>query len=346
MTTYTDVFTGSTIYPSELSYRAVTLSANVTLSWPLDADSGTDLVAKIMDVTASGAYVITMPDATMVSTGETVLFNNVGATTFTVADNSGTTILTIAAGQQWQLYLTSNSTAAGSWRTYQMGATTSSATAATLVGYGIKAISTSLNQKMDVSGKSSSYTIADSDRAKLINWTGGVGTLTLTAAATLGTDWFCQVRNSGVGAFTLSGSVDGGASKTFNPGDAAFVCCDGTSFYTVGFGQDATFAFDYTAISVAGGSDYTLTGSELNRIAYNFTGALTANINIIVPTTVQQYWVNNTTTGGFNLYIKTAAQVTPVLLDNAERVICFCDGANVNNAVTAAITGTVSGGSF
>lgn len=346
MTTYTDVFTGSTIYPSELSYRAVALTANVTLSWPLDSDSGENLVARIMDVTASGSYTMTMPDATQVSTGETALFNNVGSTTFTVLNNAGATILTVAAGQQWQLYLTSNATAAGTWRTYQMGATTSSATAATLVGYGIKAISTSLNQKMDVSGKSTSYTLVAADRASLINWTGGVGTLTLTAAATLGADWFCQVRNSGVGAFTLSGTVDGVASKTFNPGDAAFICCNGTEFFTVGFGQDATFAFDYTTVNVAGGSDYTLAGTELNRIAYNFYGALTANINIVVPATVQQYWVYNSTSGGYTVSIKTAAQVTPTLLDNGKRIICFCDGSTVNNAVTTAITGTVSGGSF
>ena len=33
-TTYTDVFTGSTIYPSEISYSAVALIADITLDWP------------------------------------------------------------------------------------------------------------------------------------------------------------------------------------------------------------------------------------------------------------------------------------------------------------------------
>jgi len=271
-----------------------------------------------------------------------------GSSTFTVKSSGGAAILTVAAGQQWQVYLASNSAAAGTWRTYQMGATTSSAVAASLVGYGIKAISTTLNQKMDYSAKSSNYTILDSDRSKLINWTGGVGTLTLPTAATVGADWFVSVRNSGTGSLTVSAAstIDSLASKTFSISDTATVVCDGTAFYTLGFGQSATFAFDYTVIDVSGGSNYTLSGVELNRISYQFVGAMTANFSIIIPSTVQQYWVNNQTTGGYTLTIKTSTQPSPTALTNAQRGIYYCNGSTIENAVSAAVVGTVSGGSF
>jgi len=349
MTTYTDVFTSSTIYASDVDYNSIALSVDKTLSWPLDANPGDTLAAKIIDVTPSTSGLsITLPDATRASTGETVLFNNLGSSTFTVKSSGGAAILTVAAGQQWQVYLASNSAAAGTWRTYQMGATTSSAVAASLVGYGIKAISTTLNQKMDYSAKSSNYTILDSDRSKLINWTGGVGTLTLPTAATVGADWFVSVRNNGTGSLTVSAAstIDSLASKTFSISDTATIVCDGTAFYTLGFGQSATFAFDYTVIDVSGGSNYTLSGVELNRISYQFVGVMTANFSIIIPSTVQQYWVNNQTTGGYTLTIKTSTQPSPTALTNAQRGIYYCNGSTIENAVSAAVVGTVSGGSF
>lgn len=347
MTSYVDVFTASNIYASEVSYAELALTSDTVLVWPLDAQPGIPVVAKIMDVTASGAFAIGMPSALSGSDGTTVLFNNVAATTFTVEDALGATLLTVASGEQWQLYLVSNATEAGTWRTYQFGAGTSTANAGGLAGYGIKALSTTLNQKVDVTGRSADYTLVAADRAGLLNWTGGVGTLTLTAAATLGDDWFAYLRNSGTGSFTLSATetIDGVTGKTFDPGDAAILTCDGAAFYTVGFGQDVQFLFDHTVIDVTGSADYTLTGAELNRISYEFTGVLGAAINVIVPPTVQQYWVSNAATGN-DLSIKTATQVLGTLLPLNERSIYYCNGSDVVNAVTAAVTGTVSGGSF
>ena len=124
------------------------------------------------------------------------------------------------------------------------------------------------------------------------------------------------------------------------------VANDGTNYYTVGFGQSAIFAFDYTEVDVSGSTDYTLTGNELNRIAYQFTGVLTGNITVIVPATVQQYWVFNNTTGGFDLSIGTATQVSPLIVTQTLRTIAYCDGADVVPAVTSFITGTISGGRF
>ena len=47
---YTNVFGGTSIYPSDVSYLALTLTADVQLQWPLEANVGNNLVARIIDV--------------------------------------------------------------------------------------------------------------------------------------------------------------------------------------------------------------------------------------------------------------------------------------------------------
>ena len=99
--------------------------------------------------------------------------------------------------------------------------------------------------------------------------------------------------------------------------------------------------FDYTSIAVPGTGNYTLTGSELNRIAYNFTGVLTGNRVIIVPATVQQYWVSNATTGAFTLTVKTSAG-TGVTITQGARGIFYSDGTNVVDADTSNVSVPIS----
>jgi hypothetical protein len=179
------------------------------------------------------------------------------------------------------------------------------------------------------------------DRASVYVWTGGAGTVTLPLAADAGNDWFVHLRNNGTGAITLtpsgSGTVNGASSLAFNPGDSAIVACSGSAWFTIGFGQSADFTFDYSSISLTGASNpYTLTGAELNRIAYNFGGTLTANINVIVPTTIQQYWVTNATAGGYTITVKTAAG-TGITIGNGEAGILYCNGTNVVEADTGGV---------
>ena len=130
MTTYTNTFGGSNIYPSEVSYRYVSLTIDQALDWPLETAPTNDVVASIMDINATTtSLVITMPDATEAATGQTVLFNNVGANTFTVKTSTGTQICAPTSGSTFQIYLTDNSTAAGTWRSFQYGASASASNA-------------------------------------------------------------------------------------------------------------------------------------------------------------------------------------------------------------------------
>lgn len=342
MTIYTDVFGGANIYPSEISYSSVALSTDITLSWPEETSTNVNLATKIMDVTpASSGLSIILPDASKTGTGNTILFNNRGAHTFTVRDAAGVQVVTVAAATLWQIYLTNNTTVAGTWRSLQYGATTSTANASALAGTGIVAVGTLLSQSVPITTFNNSYTSDVSDRAEMFNWTGGGGTLTLPDPVVVGNNWFIYLRNSGSGNIVAdapgTSEIDGNSTLAFQPGESAIIASDGTNYYTIGFGQNATFAFDYTVIDVSGTGDYTLTGTELNRIAYRFTGTLTGNRNIIVPATVQQYWVDNQTTGSFTLDVKVTGG-GGVTVNQGSRAILYSDGTDVLDADTSTVS--------
>lgn len=347
-TSFTQIFGGTTIYPSDVSYLALALTSDITLQWPLEATTGDNVVARIIDVTPTGAFTITMPDAMSVGVGQTVLFNNLGPSTVIVKSYTGVTILSMGQGQQWQIYLTDNTTAGGTWRVFRYGAATAQAQASTLAGSGLIATGATLAQSTPVTLLNSNYTSGSADRANAYVWTSGVGTFTLPSASTVGNDWFVSIRNGGVGDVTIltqgSETVNGASSLTLQPGDSVTLITDGVSWFTLGLGQRAVFAFDYTSVSLAGGSgNYTLAGSELNRISYEFTGALAGNIDIVVPKTTQQYWVYNNTTGGsFTLRVKTNTQSPGVLIPRGSRAILYCDGSSVVDAETGGIATPIS----
>ena len=349
MTTYTEVFGGTNIYPSDVSYLAFNLtSSDVVLAWPTETNAPNTvadyIAARIMNVNSTGSSrKVYLPEANQASVGECFLFNNVGSTTFTVVGSTGTTICSVASGQLWQVYMTANATAAGVWSSYQFGSTTSQANAGALAGAGLKAITTTLNQAISVDDLNSNYTLGATERAHLINWIGASGTLSLTSAVTLGEDWFCYIRNSGSSSVTIdpasSQLIDGASTLVLDTDQSAMVICDGTAFYTVGLSSGGTTSFDYTSINIAGTGNYTLAGSELNRIAYNFTGTLTGNRNIIVPTTVQQYWVTNATSGAYTVTVKTSAG-TGILVPQGEALILYCDGTDVVEGQTQSTVAT------
>jgi hypothetical protein len=338
MTVYTDVFGGGTIYPAEPTFLSLAFSSNVTLEWPIEqAVGGDDIAAKIINLhpTTTGLSV-SFDDARQVSTGYTATFANREASTVTIKDQGGNTIMTVASGLVWTAYLIDNSTANGTWDTFQQGAGSSTANAAALAGAGLKAISTTLNTKMAPTTHATDYVIVNADRATIQEWTGGTGTLTLPDPATVGSDWYVGIKNAGSGSVTItppSGTIDSSASILLAPTESTFVYTDGTDFWTMGLGQEINSVFDFIQIDVSGTGDFTLTGAQLNRIAYRLTGILTGNRNIIVPAFVQQYWVDNSTTGAFTLTVKTAAGSGEVVIQSTRNIL-YCDGTDVVVAVT------------
>ncbi|MFB3105752.1 MAG: hypothetical protein ACE1ZA_12645, partial [Pseudomonadales bacterium] len=311
------------------------------LQWPTEQQiTGDSVVADFMDVDATNPSLnIDLPSALVTGEGNKASFNNVGANTFTVRDSTGGTIQSVAPGETWIIVLRDNTTAAGLWRTFQLGASVSVASASALAGAGIKAISVLLNQKIDSDIEAATpFTVVDGDRAKCLIYTAGAGTCNLTAAGTLGNDWFFMLRNAGSGTLNIvppSGQIDGAADVNLDPNGSTFIFTDGTDFFTIGLTVASTIAFDFVSLPVPGSGDFVLSGANLNRISYRFTGLLTGNRNIVVPNTTQQYWCDNQTTGAFTLTIATSGQASPPALAPGEAAIFYCDATDVVNAVSA-----------
>jgi hypothetical protein len=339
MTTYVSPYTGQTINPSQVGYENLTISANTYLAWPINGNT-TNVVANIIDVTAttSGLDLI-LPPATEVSTGQTALIRNLGSNAFTVTDNSGNTIISIASGVAEYIYLVDNSTVNGTWESVQLGAGTSSANAATLAGYGLKAINTTLNTATNVTTFSSAYTFGTSDRASMYVWTGGAGTLTLPSSSSVGNNWFVVIKNDGTGilniALTGTDKIDGNSSAQLQIGESFVAVSGNSNWYSYAYGRSATFFFTQLALNVTGGT-VTLTSTQGSAIIQEYQGALTSNCTVVIPQTVQLYSLSNNTTGAYSLTFTTGvAGGSTITLPQGQTIIAICDGTNVYNAQTA-----------
>ncbi|MGE0338118.1 MAG: DUF2793 domain-containing protein [Gammaproteobacteria bacterium] len=87
--------------------------------------------------------------------------------------------------------------------------------------------------------------------------------------------------------------------------------------------------------SVAGGSNVTLTEAESRSPAIDLTGAITANINVIVTNTPKLLIVKNSTTGAFAITVKTSAGAG-VIVSQGTRALLYCDGTDVVSIAGAA----------
>jgi len=338
MTSYVNPYTGQTISPSQVGYIKLTISANTTLEWPINGNT-TSVVANIIEVIASVASLnLVMPPATQVSVGQSTLINNIGANAFTVTDSGGNTIVSISSGISQYVYVTSNATVNGTWDVVQFGAGTSAANAATLAGFGLKAISTTLNTNTLVSTFSSNYTFTSNDRSSMYAWTGGAGTAILPSAVGVGSGFYIVLKNNGTGilsiALTGTDTIDGNASAQLQLAESFVVVSNGTNWYSYAYGRSATFFYTQLTKNVTGGT-VTLTSVEAANTIQAYQGVLTSNCIVVLPSTVQLYSLQNNTTGAFSLTFKTAGIGTTVVLAQGQTIIAICDGTNVYNAQTA-----------
>lgn len=345
MPSYVNPFTGQTISPSQVGYESLTISVDTELQWPVNGNTS-NVVANIIEVTATVAGLdLLMPAASQVSVGQSVLINNIGSNTFTVTDNSGNTIVSIASGISEYIYVTDNSTENGTWATVTFGAGTSSANAAALAGYGLMAINTTLNQTYQESSIFSDVVLNNTYRAQFLVWAGGVGTVTLPTAASVGNGWFVMVRNGGSGIVTLTPSgtdtIDTNANQQLQLTESLVIVSNGIDGYsTFAYGRSNTFAYTQLAKTVITGT-YTLTAVEYANVVQEYFGALTGNVEVVLPSTVQIYYLNNQTTGSFSLTFKTSAVGgATVTVPQGQTLTVVCDGTNVYNSSSA------SGGSI
>lgn len=331
MTTYTDVFGSQTVPPSGFAYRAVSLTTDTAFFWP-QLSNGDNLMAMIMDVSASSTCAMILPDATLVSTGQDVLIRNTGANTVTIKDSAGGTITTIASGVAKYFYLTDNSTAAGTWTGFTFGTGTSSADANDLASYGLTVIAGDLAIEHATVSSSVTYAVQSSDRAKVVVFSSsGTVTCTLPSAATVGDGFFFMISNQGSGTVTAtngSDDIDGASTKAIAPTESLLLVTDGGEWYSVGYGRSTTFAFTQLVKDVTAAGTFTLSASEYANKLMRFIGAPAAGVTIVVPAVANVYYVQNAYSGAQVMTFKTALG-TGVSLTGTDRVILLCDGTDV-----------------
>jgi hypothetical protein len=342
---YNSPFTGQVIQPTDVSFRAVTLSANTQLQWPINGNATDDYAARIMNVTATTSSLsLYMPPANQTSVGNDALIRNVGSNTFTVKtyDNAGT-IISVAAGETKYIYITTNPDEAGTWGVISFGVGSSNADANTLAGYGLLASGVTLNQSHPVTTFSNNSTATAAYRAQTYVWNGGAGTLTLDTVSNLGNNWFVMLRNAGTGALTVAAQggtlINGSSSIIMQPTDSAIVVCSGTAFYTVGLGKSTQFNFTQLTKDVSAGGTFTLTTTEASNVIQKYTGTLAGNATVIVPPTVQVYYIINEAVGGPSNYTVTLSTGlgNTVSISQGQSSIVVCDSVNLIAAVTVSV---------
>jgi hypothetical protein len=350
MPSYTNPFTGQTINPAAVGYESLSLTANVQLEWPINGIDGTP-ASNIIDVTATSSgtgtgWLLELPPASQVSTGQSIIVRNVGANNFTVADYSGNTIVTVTSGVAQFVFLTDNTTTNGVWQTLVFGAGTAAANASALAGYGLLPLGLTLNQALNITTYSSDTTLTDTSRAQFNVWNGGAGAFTLPTASSVGNNWFTIFRNNGSGVLTLTPSgidtIDGNINQQLQLTESLVLVSNGVSGYnSYAYGRSNQFAFTQLAQSVTGGT-LTLTSAQGSNIIQEYSGTLTSNQIVVLPSTVQLYSLQNSTLGAFSLTFKTAAVGgTTVVVGQSQTAFVVCDGTNVYSTTTnTTFTGT------
>lgn len=346
MTSFTQTFSGSALSPSDVAYASYTFSQNLVLFWPQFSAGETNVAARFMNLTATANGLnVYMPDATLVSVGYDVLIVNIGSDTFNLVTLNGNAIVTIASGQAFYINLTNNTTPDGLWQSIQFGVGTGAVVAAALAGPGLLATGGLLEQNILGTTLAGNTTIAPNARAVLQIWTGGSGTVTLPLASSVGNGFFFPFANDGSGSATIvtsgSDTIDGMSSSVFAQSQSAFIVSTGAAWYTVGKGLQNNFSVTVLNLNVAGSSNVTETSTQAQSIIQQFTGILTASINVIVPPTPQIYFVYNNTTGPFTLTVITPAG-SGIQVSQGTNTILYCDGTNVVSAFSSSFGSSIT----
>ena len=95
---------------------------------------------------------------------------------------------------------------------------------------------TSTPSAITISNKTTAYTVVSGDLGAIINCTSGTFTVSLTAAATLGSGFNCWVWNTGSGVITIdpnsTETIDGVSTVVLRQGEGTQIVCNGTNWET------------------------------------------------------------------------------------------------------------------
>ena len=339
--TYTSPFTGTVVTPTDVSYYALSFSANTQLYWPSIVNSEQVVAARIIDCVASTAgLTISLPDATQGAVGTDILFRNLGLNSFFVEEADGGGTFTVGVGQARYVYLTDNTSIGGLWGNIEFGAGTSFADAAQLQGAGLTTISGKLATTENIVNVTSPPTINDASRAATFVWNSGAGSFTLPLISSLSTGWYIGFRNNGTGALLISPQspslINGQSSITANPGDSGYIIYDASTsnFITVGLTAPANVTFTsatYDVDSIPGSTFSLVTFAPIIQTYIAQTGSRTTTLTVTLPATTQLYIFNNDTgSSAYNIQfqIQGSAQ-PPIVVGTGNIATVLSDGQNL-----------------
>jgi hypothetical protein len=338
MPIFTSPFTGTVVQPTDVSYYALSFSANVQLYWPAVVNPDQVPAARIIDATPSVAsLIIKLPEANQGTTGADILIRNFGAVAFTVQDFAGTGSVSIAAGVSKYFYLSSNTTSAGVWQNVTFGTGTSSADAASLAGLGLVALSGQLNTTQNIIEVSSPPTITNASRASTFIWTAGNNTINLPTAASLTAGWFIAFRNTGTGTLTFAPQgaslINGGSTLGVNPAESGFILFQQSTnnFFTVGLAAPSNVTFtsaSYDVDSILVNTFSLVSYAPIIQTYVALSGTRAATLAVTLPATTQLYvLVNDTGQTGYNITFQVSGSLqTPISLANGAVALVLSDG--------------------
>ena len=275
---YTGTFAGSAVAQSGSSFLALTIASNTALVWPLESTAGAPYAASWLNVTATNALLkLEMPPGNTGSNGPVSIISNVGSITFTVTDQAGNQITTVAAGQVWIVVLTSNATTNGTWNATQLGSTVSNATASGLAGAGLTANGSLLQLSWPTTTLTTSGAVTSSADGTVLVYTGaGAATLALGVIGqtiNVGTIFAFSNQSSAMANLTFSspsGALINGITTLVVPIGAGGFLIAGASSWTA-----ITYGSVFPSLSVANGTMTVDTAG--NMVTSSLTIATTMN---------------------------------------------------------------------
>jgi hypothetical protein len=286
-----------------------------------------------------------------------------GADSFFVEDIDGFQAIEILAGESRYVYLSDNSTEAGTYENVTFGAGTSAADAATLVGNGLVDILGRLATGSQVIETSINVTLTENNRSATYVWNGGAGTITLPSTATANTGWFVNIRNSGTGSVVITPpatkTINGLSSLSMFPSDSAVVIMDFATgnFFTVGLPRQVDVSFTaatYDVDSIVGNTLDLTTYAPTIQTYVALSGTRTVSLNVVLPAITQMYIVSNQTgQAGYNITIAvTGTSLPAIAIANGSSAIILTSGSNAFLLTQAwiyiyyAVNGTTAAPSF
>jgi hypothetical protein len=361
---YVSPFTGTVVTPTDVSYYPLAFATNQELVWPSIVNDTQVPAARIMDCVASiSGLTIALPPANQGTVGSDILFRNLGAFEFTITDATGGASFTVPVGISKYVYLSDNTTEAGTWQNVTFAAGTSIADAATLAGLGLTTQNGQLATTQNIVNISTTPTITNNSRAATFVWGSGAGTINLPTFSILSTGWYIGLRNNGTGQLIVNpiapSTINGQISITVNPGESGFIFFDDSvnDFYTIGLTPPNNVSFTAATYDVDSipGSTFNLTSfAPIIQTYIAQSGTRTTTLDVTLPAVTQLYILSNVTNeSGYDITFQNQGSTQPpIVLSTGTIATILSDGTNLypltqgSSGIYYASNGTAGSPSF